>query len=162
MGTSRVVTSSGSPTIANHSATASTSDPSFQPKLWVISRHILLGLRLNLIPPPVRDRFHLPHASRGVLGQSLPHPVERNIRLQIAAPGDRHLPGFLGYHYRQSVGLFGNSDGRAMAGAQPSLHHRIGGERKKAGGRRDAIALDDDGAVMQRPTLVKDGAQEIP
>ena len=41
------------------------------------------------------------------------------------------------------------------------LHHRIRGQRKKAGRRRDAVALNDHRAVVQRAAALEDGAQQI-
>lgn len=48
-----------------------------------------------------------------------------------------------------------------MAGAELGHQQRIGGQRKEAGSRGDAIALNDDGAIVQGAAGMKDGAEQV-
>src|SRR4051812_33058239 len=51
---------------------------------------------------------------------------------------------------RDGVCVFGDADGRAVSRAEVFRDHAVERERQKARGGRDAVAADDDRAVMQR------------
>ena len=59
------------------------------------------------------------------------------------------------------IRLFGDADAGAVASSELSREKRIHRERKKAGGRGDAIFLHDHSTVVQRRAGAEDGRKQI-
>ena len=67
----------------------------------------------------------------------------------------------LGHDDRDGVVLLGEPERGAMSGAQLAAHARVDRQRQEAGRRRDAVALDDHGAVVQRRAGLEDAGQQV-
>src|SRR5580698_9855550 len=137
MGAECVETSSGSPTMANHSETERTSEPSFHPKLRVTARQIdrqfMAASTSWLHPLTVRLRFHLA-SSRCMVDQPLADVIQRKVLLQFAARCNRNAAGLFRNHKRKRVRFLRDPNGGAMPRAEPPLHQGIRGQREKARG----------------------------
>ncbi len=53
------------------------------------------------------------------------------------------------------------ADGRAMPRPELAAHTRVDGQRQEAGGRGDAVLLEDDRAVVQRRAGLEDRHQQV-
>ena len=71
------------------------------------------------------------------------------------------VAGLLGHDDRDRVVLFGEAERRAVPRAEIAAHQRIDRQRQETRRRRDAIALDDDGAVVQRRSRLEDARQQV-
>ena len=69
--------------------------------------------------------------------------------------------GLLADHNGDSVGVFRNTKAGAVAGAHILAQIQIVGKGQHAARRLDAAVFDDGSTVMQRCTLVEDGAQHL-
>ena len=67
----------------------------------------------------------------------------------------------LGNNHRDGVGLFRDPNPGAMPGAQLCRQHGIHRERQEARRRRNAVALHDHGAIVQRSAGTKNGRQQV-
>src|ERR1700755_1367709 len=139
---------------------------------WRCSRSNLSVGKRNAILLTQRDlRFRFLHGL-GALAFSLDHGQFHRLEEQaaegadieiandIAAGDERDQPGFLGNDDDYGVGIFGDADGGAVAGAEVLAQPRVLRQRQKARGSGDAFALDDDRAVVQRRLRIKDGDEQ--
>ena len=83
------------------------------------------------------------------------------VPLELAGDGERDLAGLLGDDEGERVGLLADPERRAVARAVLLRELGVGGQREKAGGGRDALRLDDDGAVVQRSVRGEDADQQV-
>ena len=70
----------------------------------------------------------------------------------LTTPSTDYVPEARHQHY---------ADGRAVPCAARFYRGRVRGQREKARGCRYAVALNDNGAVVQRAPRMKDGAQQM-
>ncbi len=69
--------------------------------------------------------------------------------------------GLLGDDERERVRLFGHTKRCAVPRSSPPIEQDDLGQRKKATSCEDAVAPDDDGAVMQRRARRKEREQHL-
>ena len=79
----------------------------------------------------------------------------------FAEGGHGDAAGLLGDHQGEAIGLFGDADGGTMPRAQLAREGGVGGQREEAGGGRDTVLLNDDGAIVQGQAGLEDGNQNI-
>ena len=93
--------------------------------------------------------------------QPRPERVGGQAAFELAAHCQRDRARLLGDDNRNRVVLFGEAERRAVAGAEIAAHAWIDRQRQKTGRGRDAIALDDDRAVVQRRRWLEDARQQV-
>ena len=76
--------------------------------------------------------------------------------LDLSVDDDRDAAGLLGHDDRHRVVLLGQADRGAMPRPELLAQLRVHRQRQEAGGRRDAIVLHDDRAVVQRRRRLED------
>src|SRR5260370_730195 len=87
--------------------------------------------------------------------------LEFDLQIDEAVHGHGDPAGLLGYDQRDAIGLFGDTDGRPVAGTEVGGYLRVRGQRQKAGGCRDAVPLNDHGAVVKCAERLENRAQQI-
>ncbi|MDV7390377.1 hypothetical protein RZS08_03445, partial [Arthrospira platensis SPKY1] len=65
------------------------------------------------------------------------------------------------YDQGDSVAIFGDADRRAMPQAQLTIREKSRSQRHHARRRRDAMVLDDDGAIMEDCMMVEDRGEQL-
>jgi hypothetical protein len=100
-----------------------------------------------------------PHAE--VRADAFIHFAQVQAGSEFSESGHGNTARFFGNHQRQTVGLLGDADGRAVARAEAGRHRRIDGQRQKAVGGRDPVLLHDHRAIVQGAARMKDGQQQV-
>src|SRR5436190_1132779 len=84
-----------------------------------------------------------------------------DVARDLALAHEGHHAVLLGDDDRERIGLLGEPDGGAVAGAERLRDGGIGGERQEAAGRGDAPLLDDEGAVVDRRAGHEDARHQL-
>src|SRR5215469_13512367 len=95
------------------------------------------------------------------LADAFAQALDREVALNGSGGCDADVAGFFGDDDHNRICLFRDSDACAMTRPELRGKLRVGGEREEACRRSDAVLLDDDGAVVQRSVLEKDGGEQI-
>src|SRR5262245_9655419 len=87
---------------------------------------------------------------RELAEEEVPERLAVEVLLQLAAPRERDRAALLRHEDRERVRLLGDPDRGAVARAVALGQALLERQREEARGRRDAVAGDDDGAVVER------------
>ncbi len=94
-------------------------------------------------------------------GQERAQFLERDAAHELAFVGIGDRAGLLRHHHDHRVGFLAQADGRAVPRAERFVQVLPLGEREDAGGEGDAVAFDDDAAVVNGVVREEDGFQHL-
>src|ERR1700736_2343923 len=94
-------------------------------------------------------------------GQRLLDALDGNVQLDVALPSHRDSAGFFGNDESDTIRLLGDADGGTVPRSQVARQQWICGEWEKTGRGRNAIAMDNYGAIMQRAERLENRAQQV-
>ena len=102
----------------------------------------------------------------GIRGDDfLQQQVEQVLTVQAADQnavfGHRDDAGFLADNDNDGIGVFTHAKTGTVAGSHILAHFQVVGQRQHAAGCHDYTVPDDHGAIMQRGTLIENGAQHF-
>src|SRR5438309_4260031 len=93
--------------------------------------------------------------------EPFPELFHADVALDIARYRQADRPSFFRDDDCNSIRLFGDPDRRPMPRSQLRGQHGIHRERQEARRRRNAVALHDHGAIVQRSAGTKNGRQQV-